>query len=108
MIYVSQEQLDQVNYLLAQSALGNHLLFDDSTIRRVASRLGNTPAICRRSYVHPEIVGAYLDGTLVEQLKAEIEQELRAELSGLEPEEVAVLIFLQQRLARGEIAAAAT
>lgn len=36
MIYVSQEQLDQVNYLLAQSALGNHLLFDERTIRRIA------------------------------------------------------------------------
>lgn len=76
-------------------------------IERVASRLGNTPAICRKSYVHPEIVGAYLDGTLVEQLKAEIEQELRAELSGLEPEEVAVLVLLQQRLGRAELAAAA-
>lgn len=69
-------------------------------IERVASRLGNTPAICRKSYVHPEIVGAYLDGSLVESLKAEIEEELRQELEGLEPEEVAVLAFLQQRLAR--------
>ncbi len=69
-------------------------------IERVASRLGNTPAICRKSYVHPEILGAYLDGSLVESLKAEIEQELRAELSGLDPEEVAVLVFLQQRLGR--------
>lgn len=67
-------------------------------IERVASRLGNTPAICRKSYVHPEILGAYLDGSLAQSLKAEIEKELRTELSGLEPEEVAVLIFLQQRL----------
>ena len=67
-------------------------------IERVASRLGNTPAICRKSYVHPEIVGAYLDGSLIENLKREIEDELRQELSGLEPEEVAVLIFLQSRL----------
>ncbi|HEX6012360.1 MAG TPA: hypothetical protein VFY87_11280 [Geminicoccaceae bacterium] len=71
-------------------------------IERVAARLGNTPAICRKSYVHPEIVGAYLEGSLLENLKAEIEAELRRELAGLEPEEVAVLIFLQQRLARGE------
>ena len=69
-------------------------------IERVASRLGNTPAICRKSYVHPEVLGAYLDGSLVESLKAEIEHELRAELSGLEPEEVAVLVLLQQRLGR--------
>lgn len=69
-------------------------------IERVAGRLGNTPAICRKSYVHPEVLGAYLDGTLVQSLKTEIEDELRQEMAGLEPEEVAVLIFLQQRLAR--------
>ena len=40
MIYVSQEQLDQVKYLLKQSAQGNHLLFDDRTVRRVAEGLG--------------------------------------------------------------------
>ena len=74
----------------------------------MASRLGNTPAICRKSYVHPEIVGAYLDGSLVANLRAEIEEELRRELAGLEPEEVAVLIFLQQRLSMvGEAQAAA-
>jgi DNA topoisomerase-1 len=68
-------------------------------IERVASRLGHTPAICRKSYVHPEIVGAYLDGNLVLHLKAEVEAELAQELAGLEPEEAAVLAFLQRRLA---------
>ena len=29
-------------------------------IERVASRLGNTPAICRKNYVHPEVLGARL------------------------------------------------
>lgn len=42
MIYVSQEQLEQVKYLLEQSAIGNHLLFDEQTIRRIANRIGNT------------------------------------------------------------------
>jgi DNA topoisomerase-1 len=73
-------------------------------IERVASRLGNTPAICRKCYVHPEVLGAYLDGSLLDQLRTEIEEELKAELSGLEPEEVAVLVFLQQRLRRSESA----
>ncbi len=40
MIYVNQEQLDQVKYLLEQSAVGNHLLFDDKTIHRIALRIG--------------------------------------------------------------------
>ncbi|NUM88718.1 MAG: hypothetical protein HUU37_05910 [Bdellovibrionales bacterium] len=37
MVYVNEEQLEQVKYLLEQSALGNHLLFDNSTIRRIAN-----------------------------------------------------------------------
>jgi DNA topoisomerase-1 len=95
--------------VLAAWALGEFESFDSqaaakrnvtAAIERVASRLGNTPTICRKSYVHPEIVNAYLDGSLLESLKTEIEEELRLELDGLEPEEVAVLVFLQQRLQR--------
>ena len=68
-------------------------------IERVASRLGHTPTICRKSYVHPEIVNAYLEGDVVLNLMAEVESELVQELAGLEPEEAAVLAFLQRRLA---------
>ncbi len=35
MITVSKEQLDTVEYLLSQSAQGNHVLFDLDTVRRV-------------------------------------------------------------------------
>jgi hypothetical protein len=38
MIYVNQEQLDQVKYLLERSAQGVHLLFDSNTIRRIATK----------------------------------------------------------------------
>ena len=33
-------------------------------VSEVASRLGNTPAICRKSYIHPAVFEAYLDGSL--------------------------------------------
>jgi DNA topoisomerase-1 len=35
-----------------------------AAIATVAARLGNTPAICRKSYVHPEVLLAYGDGRL--------------------------------------------
>lgn len=35
MIYVSKEQLSQVEYLIAQSIQGNHILFDADTVRSV-------------------------------------------------------------------------
>jgi DNA topoisomerase-1 len=33
-------------------------------IKRVAGQLGNRPAICRKYYVHPEVIAAFLDGRL--------------------------------------------
>jgi DNA topoisomerase-1 len=69
-------------------------------IERVAERLGNTKAICRKCYVHPAVIDAYLDHSLVETLKSRTEQELRGSLSKLPAEEAAVLTLLQQRMKR--------
>jgi DNA topoisomerase-1 len=69
-----------------------------AAIERVAARLGNTPTICRKCYIHPEIIDGYLEGSLLEQIGAEVEADLRDEMSGLEPEEVAVLAFLRRRI----------
>ncbi|HEX3345172.1 MAG TPA: DNA topoisomerase IB, partial [Polyangiaceae bacterium] len=33
-------------------------------IKTVAAQLGNTPAVCRRSYVHPAVLDSYLHGNL--------------------------------------------
>lgn len=35
MIYVSKQQLDQVEYLIGQSVQGNHILFDGDSLRKV-------------------------------------------------------------------------
>ena len=69
-------------------------------IEKVAQDLGNTPTICRNCYVHPLVLDSYLDGTLVNTLKHRTEKELSQSLGSLEPEEAAVLAFLQQRLVR--------
>jgi DNA topoisomerase-1 len=71
-------------------------------IENVAKRLGNTPAVCRKCYVHPDIIDSYLDGTLVRTLKRRAEEQLATSLKSLTPEEGAILGLLQQRLAREE------
>jgi DNA topoisomerase-1 len=70
-----------------------------TAIERVSARLGNTPTICRKCYVHPEVLNSYLDGSLILEIRSEVENELRDELSGLQPEEAAVLAMLRARLA---------
>jgi DNA topoisomerase I len=67
-------------------------------VEAVARMLGNTPAICRRCYVHPVVLESYLDGKLVDQLKRQAEQKLTTGVRTLPPEEVAVLMLLQQTL----------
>ncbi|MBB6510487.1 DNA topoisomerase-1 [Rhizobium soli] len=69
-----------------------------AAIEKVAARLGNTPAVCRRCYVHPEVIDSYMSETLVLQIEHEVERELRSSVAGLRPEEALVLAFLKQRL----------
>src|ERR1700750_307110 len=48
-----------------------------AAIEKVSARLGNTPTICRKCYVHPEVLSSYLDGNLILELKSKTETELR-------------------------------
>jgi DNA topoisomerase I len=67
-------------------------------IEAVAARLGNTPSVCRKCYIHPDIVNSYLDGTLIDTLKESADRGWRQALHKLHPEEAAVLALLQRRL----------
>jgi DNA topoisomerase-1 len=69
-----------------------------AAIESVAAKLGNTPAVCKKCYVHPDVLDSYLEGTLVETLKQRAEKRIARSLRGLPPEEAAVLALLQQRL----------
>jgi DNA topoisomerase I len=71
-----------------------------AAIERVASRLGNTPTICRKCYIHPEVLSAYTEGALLLGMRDQVEAELRDELASLKPEEAAVLGLLEARLNR--------
>ena len=39
-----------------------------AAIRATAGRLGNTPSVCRKSYIHPAVLDAYLDGQIERRL----------------------------------------
>lgn len=69
-------------------------------IERVSSRLGNTPTICRKCYIHPQVLTAYTEGALLLEIKQQVEKELREDLARLKPQEAAVLAMLEGRLKR--------
>jgi DNA topoisomerase-1 len=93
--------------MLAALALREYEKFDSEAqakknvlraIESVAERLGNTPTICRKCYVHPAVIEAYLDGSMLQALQQRAREELAQDVHSLSPEEAAVLGLLQQRL----------
>lgn len=101
--------------VLAALALQEFEKFDSETqakknivraIESVAAKLGNTPSICRKCYVHPAVLEAYLEGSVVEALRTTSERALVKDLHALTPEEGAVLAMLQQRLSHAAPTAA--
>ncbi len=69
-------------------------------IGAVAKILGNTPAICRKCYVHPAVLETYLDGNSIEGLKQKTEEALEKEDLDLRADEAAILKFLRAKLAK--------
>ena len=63
-------------------------------IKVVADQLGNTPAICRKCYVHPIVLESYSNGWLLEKLEV-LSTRSRSSSNGLEADEVPVLAFLK-------------
>lgn len=93
--------------LLAALALQEYEKFDSEAqakrnvvqaIESVSERLGNTPSICRKCYVHPAVIESYLDGTMLQALRQRAREELQEDLHALSPEEAAVVALLQERL----------
>ena len=62
-------------------------------ITQVAERLGNTPAVCRRSYIHPRLIDAYQDGSLFNWHRR---QPDTGSVGGLGQDEARLLAFLEE------------
>jgi DNA topoisomerase-1 len=69
-----------------------------NAIEAVAKRLGNTKSVCRKCYIHPAVLNAYMDGSLITLVSRRVNRELARSLKSLPAEEAAVLALLQERL----------
>ena len=67
-------------------------------VRLTAGRLGNTPAVARKSYVHPAILDAYLDGSIRGALLEAAETQADPPSVPDPAEEAEVVAILRQRL----------
>jgi DNA topoisomerase I len=68
-------------------------------IAQVASQLGNTPAVCRKCYVHPTVIECYLAGEMLSSFEDIMEAQVAREENALRSEELALLHLLRKRTA---------
>ena len=71
-----------------------------AAIKSVAERLGNTPSVCRKCYVHPAVMETYLTGSMVKAFEEEVKREVDKQLQALRKEELDVLHLLEHRVAK--------
>ncbi|MBE2286586.1 MAG: DNA topoisomerase IB [Prosthecobacter sp.] len=77
-------------------------------VERVSRALGNTPAICRRCYVHPAVLDGYLAGRSIDALCGSNARNLRKVVHKLRTEELDVMQQLRTQLRRAKVHRPAT
>jgi len=75
-----------------------------AAVKAVAKLLGNTPAVCRRCYIHPGVLSAHLDGSLAKLLQPRDRSAEQRRARDLSEVEAAILRLL--RVGRATTAAA--
>ncbi len=75
-------------------------------IKAAAEHLGNTPAICKKCYVHPAVIDSYLDGSLLSGAEGAVRGEATEPSARLRREEEAVLVLLRRAVGEEDRGAA--
>jgi DNA topoisomerase-1 len=93
---LTAEELFGLGPAASQSAAKRNVT---AAIRCSARQLGNTPAVCRKSYVHPAILASYLEGSFSAQFESALQAARQDKPEGLRLAEAATLNLLQARQA---------
>ncbi len=67
-------------------------------IKTVAERLGNTPSVCRKCYIHPAVLEHYFSGAMLEAVETEVAAQVDRQLKDLRAEEFALLTLLAKKV----------
>jgi DNA topoisomerase I len=67
-------------------------------IKQVAARLGNTPSVCRKCYVHPVVLDCYMSGAMLEGVKRQVQEQAPGEPAALRHQEEALLKLLRRQV----------
>lgn len=97
---VAAQALTEVGAFTSQTQAKKNIT---QAIKQAANQLGNRPATCRKYYVHPAIIDAYLDGSLLPTMEQQEELETEDSAYALSPQERGVLAVLEQQLVQHKV-----
>jgi DNA topoisomerase-1 len=66
-------------------------------IKTVAERLGNTPSVCRKCYIHPAVLEHYFSGEMLKAIETEVAEQVDRQLKDLREEEFHLLKLLSRK-----------
>ena len=68
-----------------------------AAVKSVAERLGNTPSVCRKCYVHPAVIETYMGGEMLRSFEHEVKRALPRSPHALRREELDLLHLLERQ-----------
>ncbi len=69
-------------------------------VQKVADRLGNTPTVCRGSYIHPLVIKRYIQGHTLDEFRPRKSRFIRRNQPEYEVEELALMRLLRAEVAK--------
>lgn len=75
-----------------------------AAVKAVAASIGNTPAVCRSSYIYPRIIDDYLSGTTIAGALEELDRDKMGEWDFREAVDAAVLSLIEGEQVRSKVA----
>ena len=97
---VAAQALTEVGAFTSQTQAKKNIT---QAIKQAAKQLGNRPATCRKYYVHPAIIDAYLDASLLPTMEQQEELETEDSAYALSPQERGVLAVLEGQLVQHKV-----
>jgi DNA topoisomerase-1 len=65
-------------------------------VQKVAEQLGNTPTVCRGSYIHPTVIKSYESGVTIDEFRPRPKRRINRLQTDYEPEEKALIKMLRE------------
>ncbi len=64
-------------------------------VKKVSEHLGNTPTVCRASYIHPTVIKSYESGVTINEFTPKKKRRIKRLKAEYQPEEVALMKLFQ-------------